>query len=87
MVIEKFQPFGFFSSGSTWQELVGLLTSNTTHFPRLSSPRIKHRLVEMYVATEKVGGSWFSGGTFGFVVVLHLTYTFLGSFLSSLLSF
>ena len=70
MVIEKFLPFSFFSSGSTWQwqELVGLLTSNTTHFPPLSSRGIKHLLSEMYVAT-KVSGSWFSGDTFGFVNV------------------
>ena len=56
MVVEKFLPFGFFSSGSTWQELVGLLTSNTTHFLPLSSRRIKHLLVEMYFATKV---SWF----------------------------
>ena len=72
MVIEKFLPFSFFSSGSTWQELVGLLTSNTTHFPPLSSRRIKHLLVGMYVATKKVSGSWFSGGTFSFVVVSYV---------------
>ena len=68
MVIEKFLPFSFFSSGSTCQELVELLTSNVIHFPPLSSRRIKHLLVEMYVAT-KVSGSWFSGGTFFFLVV------------------
>ena len=68
MVIENFLPFSFFSPGSTWQELVGLLTSNTTHSPPLSSGRIKHPLGEMYAAT-KGSGSWFNGGTFGFVVV------------------
>ena len=72
MVIDKFLPFGFFSSGSTWQELVGLLTSNTTHIPPYSSRRFKHLLVEMYFATKKVSGSWFSGGTFGFVVVYYV---------------
>ena len=83
MVVEKFLPFLFASSCSTWQELVGLLTSNTTQFPPLSSRRINHLLVEMYVAT-KVSGSWFSSCTFGYVPVhsfgisslLSLSYLF-----------
>ena len=85
MMIEKLLPFSSFSSGSTWQELVGLLTSNTTHFPPLSSRRIKHLLVEVYVST-KVSGAWYSGGTFGFVVVSYDMYTRLGSLLSSVVS-
>ena len=63
-----------------------MLTSNTTHFRPIFSRRIKHLLVEMYVATKKVSGSWFSGGRFVFVVVSYDTYIFLGSLLSSLLS-
>lgn len=56
MVVDKFLPFNFFSSGTTWQELAGLLTAKTTPFPALSSRRVKHLLVEMYVATKKVSG-------------------------------
>ena len=86
MVIEKLLPFGFFSPGTTCQELVGLLTSNTTHFPPLFSRRIEQLLVEKQVAKEKVSGSWFIGDTSGFVVVYYDTYTILGSLLSPLMS-
>ena len=61
---------------------MGLLTCNTTHFPPLSSPRIEHLLVEMYFATKKVSGSWFSGGTFVFVVVSYVNIFGVFSLLS-----
>ena len=54
MAVEKFLPFSFFSSSAVWQELVGVLTKENTSFPALSPRRIKHLLVEMYVATIKV---------------------------------
>ena len=45
----------------------------------LSSRRIKYLLVKMNVAT-KVSGSWFSGGTLGFVVVSYVRTHFWGLF-------
>ena len=54
MAVEKFLPFSFFSSSAAWQELVGVPTMENTSFPALSPRRIKHLLVEMYVATKKV---------------------------------
>ena len=43
MVVETFLPFSFFYSCRTWQELMGLLTKETTAaFPALSSRRTKH---------------------------------------------
>ena len=54
MVVEKFLPFTFFSSGTAWTELVGVLTSGNTLFPVLPARRVKHIIVEMYVATKKV---------------------------------
>ena len=55
MIVEKFLPFTFFSSSSAWTELVGVLTSGNTPFPALPARRVKHLIVEMYVATKKVG--------------------------------
>lgn len=55
MVVEKCLPFSFFSAGTTWKELADLLTAETTPFPDLSSSRIKHVLVEVFIATKKVG--------------------------------
>ncbi|CAM9505990.1 unnamed protein product [Ectocarpus sp. 8 AP-2014] len=52
-IVEKFLPFDFFSTGTTWQELVGSLTAHTTPFPALPSWRMKHLLVELYVATKQ----------------------------------
>ena len=54
MVVQKFLPFNFFSSGTTWQELIGTVTAKDTPFPPLTSRRVKHLLVEMFVATKKV---------------------------------
>ena len=55
MIVEKFLPFTFFSSSTAWTELVGVLTSGNTPFPALPARRVKHLIVEMYVATKKVG--------------------------------
>jgi len=54
MIVEKFLPFTFFSSSTAWTELVGVLTSGNTPFPALPARRVKHLIVEMYVATKKV---------------------------------
>ena len=55
MIVEKFLPFTFYSSGNAWTELVGVLTSGNTPFPALSARRVKHLIVGMYVAPKKVG--------------------------------
>lgn len=56
MLVEKLLPFSFFSSGTTWKELIATAVSaDDTPFPALTSRRIKHLLVEMFVATKKVG--------------------------------
>lgn len=58
MVVKKFLPFSFFSSDTTWQELIGTVTAAAKEapFPALTSRRVKHLLVEMFVATKKVSG-------------------------------
>ena len=55
MIVDKFLPFIFFSSGTAWTELVGVLTSGNTPLPALPARRVKHLIVEMYVATKKLG--------------------------------
>lgn len=55
MLVDKCLPFSFFSSGTAWTQLMALVTAETTPFPELSSSRVKHLLVEMFVATKKVG--------------------------------
>ena len=55
MIVEKFLPFNFSSSSTAWTELVGVLTSGNTPFLALPARRVKHLIVEMYVATKKVG--------------------------------
>ena len=55
MVVEKFLPFTFFSSSTAGTEVVGVLTSGNTAFSALPARRVKHLIVEMYVATKKVG--------------------------------
>ena len=55
MIVEKFLPITFFSSGTTWTELIGVLISDNTPFPALPVRRVKRLIVEMYVATMKVG--------------------------------
>ena len=59
MIVEKVLPFTFFSSGTAWTELVGVLTSGNTPFPALPARRVKYLIVEMYVATKKVGRAGF----------------------------
>lgn len=54
MVVEKFLPFSFFSSGKSWRRTIGYEASGDTPYPKLPSKRVKHLLVEMYVATKKV---------------------------------
>lgn len=54
LVVEKCLPFDFFSSGSAWDELMGVLTSTTTAFPKISARRVKHLILEAYVATKEV---------------------------------
>ena len=54
MVVEKFSPFSVFSTGTTWQELVGVVAGKETPFPQITPRHVKHLLVEMYVATKKV---------------------------------
>lgn len=58
MVVRKFLPFSFFSSDASWAELMGtvLSTAKDTPFPALAHKRVKHLLVEMFVATKKVSG-------------------------------
>jgi hypothetical protein len=53
MVVDKFLPFSFFS-GNSWKDVMGLETADDTPYPALPSRRIKHLLVEMFVATKKV---------------------------------
>lgn len=57
MVVDKFLPFSFFSG--SWEELMGTVTAEggCTPFPPLTSKRVKHLVVEMFVATKKVGGA------------------------------
>ena len=57
MVVDKFLPFSFFSG--SWEELMGTVTAEggCTPFPPLTSKRMKHLVVEMFVATKKVGGA------------------------------
>ena len=56
MVVDKFLPFSHFSG--SWEELIGTVTTEgqCTPFPALTSRRVKHLVVEMFVATKKVGG-------------------------------
>lgn len=54
LVVDKFLPFTFFSSGPSWTELVGVLTSGNIPFSALPSQRVKHLIVEMYHATKNV---------------------------------
>ena len=55
MVVDKFLPFSHFSG--SWEELIGTVTTEgqCTPFPALTSRRVKHLVVEMFVATKKVG--------------------------------
>ena len=55
MIVEKFLPFTFFSSCTAWTEMIGVLTPGNPAFPALPARRVKHLIVEMYVATKKVG--------------------------------
>ncbi|CAM9672446.1 unnamed protein product, partial [Hapterophycus canaliculatus] len=54
MVVEKFLPFSFFSSGTSWRRMIGFEAAGDTPYPPLPTKRIKHLVVEMYVATKKV---------------------------------
>ena len=54
MLVDKCLPFSFFSPGTAWTQLIALATAETTPFPELTSGRVKHILVEMFVATKKV---------------------------------
>lgn len=49
-----FLPFDMFSAGTMWKGLVGTLNAYTTPFPELPPPRVKHLLIELYVATKQV---------------------------------
>ncbi|CAN0133359.1 unnamed protein product, partial [Pylaiella littoralis] len=53
MVVDKFLPFSHFSG--SWEELIGTVTTEgqCTPFPALTSRRVKHLVVEMFVATKK----------------------------------
>ncbi|CAN0031201.1 unnamed protein product [Scytosiphon promiscuus] len=53
LLIEKFLPFNFFSSGTAWGELMAALTSTSAAFPIVSARRVKHLIVEAYVATKE----------------------------------
>lgn len=57
MVVDKFLPFSFFAG--SWEELMGTVTGEggCTPFPALTKKRVKHLVVEMFVATKKVGGA------------------------------
>ena len=55
LLVDECLPFDFFSSGTTWTALMAALTAGTTPFPELRPGRVKHLLVEMFVATKKVG--------------------------------
>ncbi|CAM9669476.1 unnamed protein product, partial [Ectocarpus fasciculatus] len=52
-LVEMFLPFDMFSAGTMWKELVGALNAYTTPFPELPPPRVKHLLIELYVATKQ----------------------------------
>lgn len=54
MIIEKFLPFNHFSSGVMWEEMAGTLTAHGLPFPTLPPRRIKHLIVELYLATKQV---------------------------------
>lgn len=54
MLVDRFLPFSFFSSTPSWQELSGVLTADEAPFSPLSARRVKHVVVEMYLATKKV---------------------------------
>ena len=60
MMVDKFLTFSFFAAG-TWEALIGAVAKpGGTPFPALSHKRMKHLVVEMFVATKKVGGAFLS---------------------------
>eukprot|EP00752_Nemacystus_decipiens_P002422 g2283.t1 len=52
MAVQMFLPFSFFSS-EKWRRTIGFEASGDTPYPKLPPKRVKHLLVEMYVATKK----------------------------------
>eukprot|EP00903_Cladosiphon_okamuranus_P013418 g12500.t2 len=53
-VVEGFLAFNFFSGSDMWRQTIGFETAESTPYPPLPAARIKHLLVEMFVATKKV---------------------------------
>ncbi|CAN0293289.1 unnamed protein product, partial [Ectocarpus sp. 4 AP-2014] len=53
MAVQMFLQFSFFSS-EKWRQTIGFEASGDTPYPELPAKRVKHLLVEMYVATKKV---------------------------------
>eukprot|EP00752_Nemacystus_decipiens_P010971 g9750.t1 len=54
LLVEKCLPFNFFSTGAPWTELMATLaTAETTPCPELLPGRVKHLIVEMFVAAKK----------------------------------
>lgn len=53
MAVQMFLPFSFFSS-EKWRQMIGFEAAGDTPYPPLPVKRVKHLLVEMYVATKKV---------------------------------
>lgn len=52
--VEKYKPFNYFSSGVMWDEISGVLGAAGVPFPPLTARRIKHLIVELYIATKEV---------------------------------
>lgn len=59
LIVEKFLPFPFSSSGTGRAEPVRVLTAATTVFPELSARHVKHLIMKIYVATDTVSRTHF----------------------------
>lgn len=55
-VVEMFLPFSHFAASSMWDEMAVVMTGNGPKYPGLPARKIKHLIVELYVATKKVCG-------------------------------